>query len=574
MKRPWLALWLMMLGGTSACAGLLSLPDLAIALLFVTCGLGMPFFLTPALAAYLACLAPAMAARSRVVGGLGSVMAVLALALVPGALSQREAAAEVRRATALDTHVEGSVAPRSLQVERPANESYDRAGSFFGDEVCDDACRALLLGGEVDWLRVVTLHADRPGQALVERDRVRLVAAQGADCAEPEGDAVAEAVCVVFTPDDAVPAELALRVEEGSRSVDPPYPGAGWASPMGYRRVTVRAGEAADAPVLLRHTSLSLDTVFLPAIPYVELRGMSSGGFAWARSEQRHADLSFPELLHKLGYSLARLDTEQARPARKDWRDAPFSESTRQVVSILDLPPETAFSDAQNQVVVQWVVAARAWSGPGDWTAGRLDVLRRIVGDGRVRSAWALDQVVERNPVVVEAVLPLVIERIGAEGLTLHTPWVQALYGLGRVDPSLLVPHRDALAALVDAHAGSWEVLVLAGRLGRDPTPWLTPLTLAVDPDLLDARLRGVCRAETRWSAELVSPLRMLFDELDPAVRKHEDLAETVARAMARHGAAEEAAERLVRWGGDGPRAAQRLRSHLKRQGVAETICR
>jgi hypothetical protein len=578
LRAPLVTAWLLATASAAVLSLVVATNGIAVAILYVTCGLGAPVLLAPTFAVYLACLGPAALSARRSGWWLGaslSIAAALAVAFLPPRISAVAVAAEDARATRGDTAARLADLPRTLELVRPSSEDPNLDAPVFGGDLCGPACRALLLGGEVDWVRVVSLSWSLDGTPTKEDGRVRLVRATGCDA--PDAQADIGAGCVIFVPDIAEPAGLVLRFEDGSGEPDRSdarNAGARWAVPAGWRRATAtRAGATAPAP---RRTEVRLSVVYAPTLLVARVRGMTSGGIEMSRVAHKHGEVTLAGVLRDLGYLLVRLDAELALASTDahPLKGPPDEESTRRLVSILDLPGEEPFAPAQQQLVANWLAAARAWSHYDGWTPPRIELVRRITADPRVRNAWPLDQLVERTPAVAAAVLPDVIARTEALGLVRDAPWQQAWYGLVRADPAVLHPHTDRIAALVDAYPD--PLVGLSGRLGIDPTRWLVPIGRGDvrEGSGLDRRLGGACRAESQWSPELIEPLRTFLTQLDIDAPSGLDRAEAAARALVRHGDAEGARERLTARGEAAARTWRRVESDLRRVGTTDAICR
>jgi hypothetical protein len=574
-RAPLVIAWLLGTVSATLVALLLAVNGVAVLVLVMTFGLGFPLLFAPTIALYLACLGPAVLLAGRPGWWLGLALsfgAVSAVALLPPRLSEAEAGAEVARATAGDTAAPLGERPRTLEIVRPSDEGSNLDAPFFEGELCGPACRALLLGGEVDWVRVVSLAWARGRQPAQEVGRVRLMRATGAGCATADSVADLDAACVIFVPDVAEPAGLVLRFEDGSRGVDEPYPGAGWATPMGWRRVTATL-PGASTPAL-RRTEVRLAVVTRPALLGAAVRGMSSRGLELYRTTRAHGAVGFAGVLRELGYPLTRLDGEVARAEKRPHGLAgpPDDEATARLTSILDLPGDAPFSPEQQKMVALWLAAARGWSKEGGWAPPRVELVRRITADARVRNAWPLDQIVERAPAVAAAVLPDVIARTEALGLPRDAPWTAAWYGFTRVDPAVLHPHGARIAALIDAHPD--PLVLFAGRLAVDPTPWLVPLVRGDARDGLRDRLRAACVAEARWSAQLLPPLRLFLAQVDLDAPSGDDLAEAAARALVRHGDVDGARAGLEGRGDVADRVWRKVEGDVRRVGAKDAICR
>lgn len=260
---------------------------------------------------------------------------------------------------------------------------------------------------------------------------------------------------------------------------------------------------------------------------------MSSGGFELVRRTNSYNDLSFGDVLKRVGYAVdGAADDPGAAPPARDWREPPAADQSREVLSLLDLTGEAPFNDEQKRIIDRWIMNARQYK---EWPGERIDFLLRIFNDRRVEHLSFLDQIFERNPAVTEALLPVAITRL--EMLPHGTDFDKAIslaYHFARVDAKYLAPYAQRITktAVRDDRVGR-SVLTTVGRLGIDPLPFLLPMT-GPDGDLDLDRVRAACYADLKWSSAVVPHLRALLTakRLERGLRRSED----VIAALVRHG--------------------------------------
>jgi len=265
----------------------------------------------------------------------------------------------------------------------------------------------------------------------------------------------------------------------------------------------------------------------VPALWGPRISSQNSDGVDIARSATLVHPISLRLALHDIGLSMA--ERRSSSPAvgtapktvtvtaARPQVEAPAASdeaSTRALVSVLDLPGDEAFNPDQAKIVASWIAEARR---AGDWSQPRLDLLRRIARDRRLRSPTLIDQVFERNPKVAAALMGDILDRIDDEGIGRdYTVPRQVAYTFPRLPAGFLLPYAARIQALLAKGGAVREILLpAAGRLGADPSPLLLPF----DDDRKSygverfARVKGACFADKRWAAALIEPLRAHLDQ-------------------------------------------------------------
>jgi hypothetical protein len=485
-------------------------PGAGVMFTLITLGAGLPLVFSGTLLLYALCALPLVALWSfGTIARVGAAVVVAALvaaaAFAPRAYGRFEAETQAQALRTAD-HVPASpVAAATIEIRRPS-QSYDGTFADADQEACGEECRGVLLGGGVRWVRVVMIDGSRHQETSTFHR-----ALHGADCAVPGGTISDSAACVVMAVDSHEAPELTIAFEtppkvEASAAL--------FAVLKGSRAVVARRFQGGQEEEALRQTEVMFETPIAPTLLGPIFQGMDSHGFDMLRESKRINRITLKAVLEHLGYALAPPSASSSiNRGPNDWRRSIDNGMTREMVAVLDLPQSEPFNPERMKPVFNWIAHARMVK---DWTPDLIALLRRIVHDPRIRAPTFFDQIFERNPDVAKALMPDVLDVIGATGIGRdYTPSRQAAYTFARLDPDLLKPYADRIVALLD-HGRDVKAILLpaTGRLGVDPAPYLIPIDAdQIDPSPYspDPRLHGVCRAEIRWAPELIGPLRQSF---------------------------------------------------------------
>lgn len=501
---------------TGVFALLFAVPGVAILLVYVTLGLALPLMFVQTLFVYGACFYPLVAGfgGSRMVGGAITMGAIAALAFLPGILGQGQAQRIAAEVMADDLRPSEPVAFRSLEIRRKPS---DYADLFADNEACGLECRSLLLTGKVDWVRVVMLTgrparrgAGQPSTSTFYRSGTLL------ECAVPmSGKAPASSSCVLMSADTGGPADLVIEFSQAYRSDIKAATKTSFMRFKTMRRVEARVLRAGRRETVYRQSETESAVAFTPSVIAPEINSLRSSGFEFQKSKQRINQISLTRALEAVGTGVKSVPGADPKSKRPDsWKDGITPAMTRDILSVLDLPGSEPFNQQQGQVISSWMMHARAID---DWTPELLGVLRRIVGDPRVRNASFFGQIFARNVEVTKALMPDVLARMEAEEFgSDNTPARQAAYAFVRIDPHLLARHRDRIIALARKPGRTGDIVMKAvGRLGVDPLHYLLPFEADFNAFKNYPRVSGACYAENKWAAGLIPALRAAL-EIEP----------------------------------------------------------
>ncbi|MCO5088951.1 MAG: hypothetical protein M9883_19055, partial [Methylobacteriaceae bacterium] len=268
---------------------LLAIPNIAAVLMMATLGLGIPVLGAGAAFIYLAAALAGARALSRHGGRapalVGGGLAVLVVAIAPGWLSRWQADDLETRLRASDVTRAIQPLPKTIELREPFASVMPAAP--FETEPCGRECRALLMSGEVEWVRIVrqATQAD-----LVSATRFR--AATGAACPAAETGHGAGGRCVLVAPDDGARAALVVDATFLERSALADFQSSAPLAPeiRFGRRLTAMA-QGVPEPIFVR-TEAAANVVSIPFGLWPASHGMSSGGYEIWRVGRTIAPLS------------------------------------------------------------------------------------------------------------------------------------------------------------------------------------------------------------------------------------------------------------------------------------------
>jgi len=561
-----------------ALTALMAVQDVAILVILFTFGLGMPLIFAGTALILAVCGLPLAWSWSGTASerALGAALTALAAAFVtvgPGHLAAQHVETERARLAEHDHAPATPVTAASVEIRRPAN-NYDH--TFADQQTCGFECRALLLKGEVQWVRIVMRDGGRNAKG---ESTTRYVVKRGSACAVPGGGTGGSSTCVVMAPDTSEPAELVVtfhkpeRIEAKNRALDLVR----WRD---IRRVTAVLQRNGSSEEILKRTGMRVDIPSTPAIIGPRTSGMSSRGIDFLRREIRSQHLTLTQTLAALGYQLDQggAAIEQAKPRKRDWRDGIDEDMTRDLMAVLALPQTQPFDPEQAKPVSTWLTHARQIN---EWTPELIEMLRRILHDRRIRRPTSFDQVFERQRPVTEALMPDVLTLLESQGIGQdYTPERQAAYTFHRLDPALLSPHAPRIVPLIRRDTALRGILTpAAGRLGIDPTPFLLPFKDDLDPRGRSphaqglARVRGACLSEARWWPHLIPALRSTLEETPAGQQGTSGLRAALLKTLAHLGDIPFVEDQLARAAPQDKQVGLQIRSGLADERRKVRLC-
>ena len=451
---------------------ILAMPGMATAFVMLTLGLAFPSLFAPTALLYLltAGIPYLYATRdletlsgpprtARMAGGLlFAALCVAFIGLAPNLFSAEKARSIGTNLAARNVAVNIGGAARRIVITGRDPSTW-RPMPAIETRICGDECRALLLSGAADWIRIVTPQSEY-GKALPPNETT-FVAGEGSACAAAEDARTDPIHCVLVAPPVALAPDLSIVSEDipapRDKPISPlaPVPGAG-------RTVTARQG---DRDVFFRHEQI-LSVISAPTVVTPGFKGINSGGFEIARSEQTANAGTLKEMFAALGYGAAMNETNLLAGGSGKWSDPPTAEQINRVVSTLALPASVPLNSMQQRFIDQWVQQARSRKPVG---ASDIAIIQKILHDPRVTRVFFLDQLLQRKEVLA-ALAPQMFELLAARKLSKEVDCVRAVSNAlrsAKIDD--LKPFSELILSYArkgDETANPGEFATIAGRLG------------------------------------------------------------------------------------------------------------
>ncbi|TDT77809.1 hypothetical protein BDE40_1107 [Litoreibacter halocynthiae] len=438
--------------------------------------------------------------------GLKSAGLVLGLALyaaylfVPSYLAQQ-------RVEALAV----KVAEADIQLKTPPQGVRSFAlhyNSAATQDLCPEACKALIISGEADWVRVT-----------YKNDAVHSFA--------PETSDTCEGICIKVIQNTDLPADLTLTQSKISSSeVKAYFPNDPLLKVFETTRIEAHAGsDPARAPIY-RKNSIRYHVMTSPTLLEPLLDGVNSNGYDVMRSRSRSSDVTHLTALRAIGWAKSGVPEEEPF----SMTSTPLAVDRSMVRLALDSNAAT-FSKAENDVIARFVFHVRMYE---NIPASVLDLVERIIKDTRVRTHLDLHHVLRHEKEFRIRILPWVFDRFEQGRMEKNVLYYSVFNALRFVyEPDELTPYFERYARLLrtDDPVNS-EFAALVGYFSEDPTALYRAVLKASKDDLKIAK-SALCNAEPRWHDAMMPDLMAAFirqmegDKLD--LRKQGHMVEKIA---------------------------------------------
>ena len=494
---------------------LMAVDGLAILTVFITLGLGFPLIFVGTAAMYITMLLPAVYFwRSGLMPRLMSVVASAFLIFGAATLPyqwEREISEATVSAVAKTDNIPMAIASKAKSLE--VRRKKDRFDDFFErGKSCGPECRAVLMDGDVDWVRIVlTDGIESPNNGPRNPSYALFRAMSGKDCAVPGFDPPATHRCVLHANNIDDPADIVLSVsnrrlnKEFRQEFDPD---------QRIKRITDIEVKTFGRNVVAQ----SMVKYQLPVRPTIigpKMSGLNSKGAQFLTSSRLSNKQTFRTILIAMGFQMGDLEDVvlQTIPRARSWKDGVDPQMTREVIAILDLPGDEPFDRAKSGIISNWTSHARSEK---QWSPELIGLLRRIIRDKRMIHPSNVDQIVARKPEVAKKVLSDVFDMLEAEPANtrnLHTPARQVAWDFASMHPKLLEPFADRYRKLLNRGGKIRETLIgSVGRFGFNPLSEIAPILGAdkVEKKMRrrSNRLKAACQSARQWRPVLVPELR------------------------------------------------------------------
>ena len=447
LKRIWL------LGALAIIALLLAIPNIAAVLTMATLGLAFPVLAAGVAFVYLAAALAGARALSwrggRGLGLIGGILAALVVAIAPGWLSRRQADDLEKRLRADDITRAIQPLPKTIELREPFASVMPAAP--FETEPCGRECRALLMSGEVEWIRVVRQASQSDLQSAT-----RFRAAADAACPAAETGQGGQARCVLVTPDDGARAALVVDATFLERGALAKYQSTAPLAPeIRFGRRLTATAQGASGPIFVR-TEAAANVVSIPFVVWPASSGMSSGGYEIWRSRHTIAPLSLEEMFGALGYARSMALRNGLSQGSANIHDPPAPEVVNRAASTLDLPAHVAFNRTHVEFVNRWIARA-VWTKP--LPPQGVTLVRRILLEPRMAWFGPLDRLLAR-PEVAPTVLPDMLALLESRKLSATNDATRlSFFALRAMPLHLLEPQRTRIARMAAGRGPNVEAM-------------------------------------------------------------------------------------------------------------------
>ncbi|WNM60908.1 hypothetical protein [Candidatus Nitrospira neomarina] len=549
--------------------------------IFIVGPLIVPLLYSATIFVYLACLAPLVVCwnKERLLwpGVLFSLVLCTAVAFLPSWLSEKRAAWMTERITVNDFRATAPVTGRSLEIIRESDYTPQVAWRPFAKDSWGEVWETLLISGQVDWIRFST-HQDglTPSKIGEVQKTSYFEPVKGYHCQIPGLPVQAEQHCIRLVKDPHLVADIQILFHDMKRTF-PFEPDAFWLiKPVRWRMVSIQNRQDNAYQEVFRQSESTIQTIFRPLVFQPEGSGTSSAGTTVMWSIGKHYNaINLGAILKDLGYDLSGIEKGKTkRQTSEDLKGPPTEEQRQLVLWILEQPGHEPFNQEQSRVISDWIARA---SGYEEWTPERIAFLRKIIRDPRLTFASNFDTIFRRHKEVTKALLPDVLDTIEAKGIDRQqNAAYKGGFALKYLNADLLAPHANRILQLMQSRPGETreQLLYVVGKIGINPIPILGSINLQNPGQYTAAQIKGLCRAELRWSEDILSVLRPLITSNELHKERASPYEQYVLRALARHGDSMYAKKLLdqAHWSNSGSIQRQ-ISSNLNRYRNSEIHC-
>lgn len=318
------------------------------------------------------------------------------------------------------------------------------------NDLCPEACDALLLSGDADWVRVIF--------------------ANGLAATFTAADDQVRAARTTQEPADATLTHTVLT----RKKLPAQFPQSWAYQPVEYERFEMRTAPA-PAPPLFRKTYTKLIVISAPTFIFPSSDGMNSEGYQLDQTRLRGTKTSHLDILRSLG--LAR---KTARPGPAPQTGSPGASSgpsssmgttDRALVTFALETTGLTLPKPEQRLLANYVIKANTLT---PLPAEDLSLLADIIREPRFDTRSPLLKILEKEPKLRQQILPWVFDQLEQSGRFQSNEINKTLFAaLRRIyPPEELNPYLSRYAALVEAQKPvSKDLARVLGRFGTDPSP-------------------------------------------------------------------------------------------------------
>lgn len=450
----------------------------AIVVIMLTVGLTYPLLFSPTALLYLVAISPLVnwsgSVRKNSMGMVLTAIALTAAATAPGVMSIYQESKIRGQISNVVKPLNKVARPRTLEIRRPTKFTHHLEGRVFEDEICDSNCTALIENGEVDWIRVVVLATKR-SRKYAEQGSVTLfqTGKKREECEVLGSSNPTIFPCILVKPDHGKPADLIIQIEEND---DKETAGSSF---TGWRKLTVSKSNGGSYDLVFYKEEHQIPKISIPTFIQPKSLEMRGDGYELAHSRIRINRIDYGKMFRSIGYNISEttnVPTAATREQKRVGKTEPTDQQIRDVISVLDLPNDEPFNLVQETVVIDWVVGAYNYN---DWTDERMEIMRRILHDSRVRFNSSIRRV-SRRPAVSKALLGEALSLLlNGDESVMRGPVRSFVFSMFLMEKDLVAPHRELMVKILreKLYGKHYNVLLsTAAWVGENPTPFFDKL--------------------------------------------------------------------------------------------------
>lgn len=481
---------------------LVAFPSLLFPIFVVTGPVALPLLFVPTVAVYLTVLWPAVLVWSMGLRVTAAGLAVVTLAIAavgPGLLARRLAERDAKLVLATDINGRLSSPPRAIEFEVPPTPFADRFKPLR-NAPCDEACQILLLGREVDAVRVrgvwpKTRHSLSPVvYTYQERPSCPKAFDEGKTALPVTQIAASQGRCIVPIVDGEWAPGIKFIVSkesEGWTSSEPLLHTAG-----DLTRYELWTAEGQDWRIVSRTTELRTKVLSIPLL-FSYWQNLQLGG---ERRKLVFGATNAAEVLRAAaGYRLTMPDPGPAEPIQQT------------IDRILSSGGDEPLGPELMAVIDQHLDTLRS---KRELPPDDIALLHRLLSNKRVVELFHYYQVIQRRPGLAAPLIGEMLNRLEKpdDGKGFNHSFLTWM--VVRAPIESVKPHGARVVRIAEK-SDRWEfapLLRVVGRLDVDGSDLLARRLKAPSHEVREAAAVGVCAADQPWAVDLLPAVEGILE--------------------------------------------------------------
>jgi hypothetical protein len=517
-----------------------SIPDVALLIIFVTLGLGIPLLLANTLLLYSFALLPLEIWRLTLPRRWSTlplyVLPVALLAVAPGQLSKLHADASAQIDTRDDVFNTFPEPPRVIEIAS-SGSAQGRPQPAYVHAPCDETCQRLLFSETTRKVRITKTEDNRRTTSVTysveQRDHCPEAFGPNTTISPAVRQRIAAGTCVLATVDDKAPADALVTLttwHANSRALSPIAP----SRKLQTRQIAIVRNTGGSPVLVRRQTEVKIETLTTPFIMWFEnSKGMDWGPPGPARWDIVYGAFDVIDVLARTfgagAPAVPPLPQIDNRALVERALSRPADDRSPMTVETISLMDDYLLEIAKQPRL----------------EAADVDLVRRLIADPRVENlARGTITLFGRHPNTAESLIPEILNRIAIPVPEARGHYHSALsYALLSVPTDKLRPHSAQIFQILRDES-NWHVsglLLRVGELDGDAVGLITERLRAKSDTVRKAAVQAACRADPSLDEKLKPILVNLLQGRAGGLIRTDDFQQAVFLALTRHGGKSEA---------------------------------